>query len=86
MSTKRIVFMGWHDELPPRAEKQAPADDYDLLRAVMLAEDSNGRWVEFKCQDADHAFKVARKIREERFAVRVVQRGNRLYIRMEESQ
>ena len=85
MSTKRIVFMGWHDELPPRAEGNPPADDYDLLRAVMLAEDSNGKWVEFKCHDWNHAFKVARKIREEQFGVRTVQRGDRLFLRTEES-
>lgn len=80
-SVKRIIFMGWSTELPPRDAKATPADDYDVLRAVLLAEDSFPRWVMFACEDREHAFKVRRKIADLKFEVEVVQRGAMLYVR-----
>lgn len=78
---KRFEFMGWADGVPPKGERVRNLDEFDMLRLVLLAEESDHRFVVFACADTDHAKQVVQYIRREGFDVEIVSRGGRVYAR-----
>lgn len=78
---KRFEFMGWVDELPPKGERTPNLDEYDMLRLVLMAEETDRRYVVFACADVDHAKQVVQYIKREGFAVEIANRGGRVYAR-----
>jgi len=78
-----VEFMGWADEPAPIPDRKVVADDHDTLRVVLLADNApEGQWVQFRCYDGEHAYKVRRRVLQEGFhQYDMVKRGRFLYVR-----
>lgn len=81
-TARGVKFLGWVDSLPPRDDKKPLLTEHDILRMVLLAENSkDGQWCMFRCDDRMHAIKVADLIRKEGFSVEITARADIVYIR-----